>query len=473
MQLMNIKYKCREDLRQEDFPSLIIDWVKYTNDLRYRMQFDEEEFTESSIYTDGTKELRIVNFPEVNTICAVHKDKDVLGTEWYLSILFKPETHDMYVRMQNSKTSQDGYNKWKYTKPDFLNELVDINIINLDHDIPILHDYHDVATGHTSEFLSILNRKAQFTLPVIYMSIGPYNSYGAEPAHIVELTAGMAHVFCQDHKDCFNELINGTENYVPKYGEVAIYYPDQDTKEQHFKFNDFSENDMTRMIVNSIHQYYRDKNYGALTTYEEISSSVVEMRNTKLKQENQKINEENIRIAEETDDMMQVFDNDLQAALNENTILRNKIAALERENDALRKKTQSTDRIPILYCGNEKELYEGEIQEILIDMLKNNVSVPNDSRRADILADLIQANCTTQELDERHRNIKEAFIGYRTMTLATRRLLEDAGFTITSDGKHHKLSYCKDPRYQISIAKTSSDCKSGMNAASKIIQYMM
>lgn len=473
MQLMNIKYKCVEDFGAENFPSMIIDWVKNTDDLRYRMDFVEKEFNGSSIYKDGNKELKIINYPEVNTIAAVHTDKDVYGVTWYLSVLFKPETHDMYIRMKNSKTSEDGYNKWKYSKPDILNELVEIGIIDMDYDIPMYFDYHNVAKGSTQEFLSILNRTARFTLPIIYFALGPYNTYGTDPVEIAERTAGMAHVFCQDHKNCFEELIEGTSHYVPKNGEVAIYYPDQNTKEQHFRFNDFNEKEMTNIIINSIHQYYRDKNYGPLTTLEEITSNVVEMRNSELKQENQKINLENIRIAEESNDMIQEFDDDMQATVRENEILKRRLAELERENELLRKKAQCADRIPVLYYGNEKELYEGEIKDILIDILENNVSVPKDSRRADIVTDLLKANSHTPELDERHQMVKSAFVGYRTLTPTSRRLLENVGFSITSDGKHHKLSYCMDPRYQISIAKTSSDCQSGRNAASKIIQFMM
>lgn len=55
MQLMNIKYKCVEDFGAENFPSMIIDWVKNTDDLRYRMDFVEKEFNGFSISKDGNK----------------------------------------------------------------------------------------------------------------------------------------------------------------------------------------------------------------------------------------------------------------------------------------------------------------------------------------------------------------------------------------------------------------------------------
>ena len=59
------------------------------------------------------------------------------------------------------------------------------------------------------------------------------------------------------------------------------------------------------------------------------------------------------------------------------------------------------------------------------------------------------------------------------MTPEVRRELEEIGFEITSEGKHHKLIYRGDARYQISIAKTSSDYRSGLNAVACITKKMM
>ena len=39
----------------EDFPIIIIDWIKNTEDLRYRMDIVEEEFNGYSVYKDGDK----------------------------------------------------------------------------------------------------------------------------------------------------------------------------------------------------------------------------------------------------------------------------------------------------------------------------------------------------------------------------------------------------------------------------------
>jgi len=51
--------------------------------------------------------------------------------------------------------------------------------------------------------------------------------------------------------------------------------------------------------------------------------------------------------------------------------------------------------------------------------------------------------------------------------------LQDFGFIISSDGKHHKLTYYGDPRYVATMAKSSSDIRAGSNLASEIDKIML
>ena len=69
--------------------------------------------------------------------------------------------------------------------------------------------------------------------------------------------------------------------------------------------------------------------------------------------------------------------------------------------------------------------------------------------------------------------LKAAFNDYRDLNTDLRNELEELGFEISSEGKHHKLTYYGDSRYQTTLAKTSSDYRSGMNAVSVIIKNMM
>ncbi len=472
MQLMNIRYKTVEDFYEDEFIGVVIDWVLNTHDLRYKMDFEEVGFTGHQVYVDGKKELTIVEYKETNTIAALNKDKDILGIEWLLSIVFKPNSHELFIRMSNSKSTENGKFMANFRKPDIIDEFVDLKILDMDYDAKMTYKPHVVEKGATKEFLSILNRNAKFTLPVIYMALGPYSMYGANPDKLAGIYAGMAHVFVQDHRDCFDELINGTDKYVPKNGEVAIYFPNENIKEVHFAYNKYDEKTMEKAISKSIHFFYHNQNFGPLTTYEEIASAAISIRNSRLKEENTKVHKENIRVEKENIDIVNTFDYDLKKSDEEIEKLKKMMKDLEIENQILRKRVESVESMPLLFYGFEQELYTGEIKELLMDIL-GNVHVSKGSRREHIVNDLLKANVVKPTIRDRHSSLKEALSEYRDMSPDIRRKLEELGFSITSDGKHHKLVYRNDSRYQISIPKTSSDRRSGLNAAAYIIKNMM
>ena len=73
----------------------------------------------------------------MNIIAALHKDTDALGVNWELSVVFKQDTHELFVRMLNSKTTEDGYFMTKFRKPDIIDELIDLKYIEYDRDIPL------------------------------------------------------------------------------------------------------------------------------------------------------------------------------------------------------------------------------------------------------------------------------------------------------------------------------------------------
>ena len=99
---------------------------------------------------------------------------------------------------------------------------------------------------------------------------------------------------------------------------------------------------------------------------------------------------------------------------------RKQVEALQAENNGLRAKMNGLTSMPLLYMGDEKDLYDGEIKDIILSVL-----------------------------------------------------LEAMGMEITEDGIHYKVKYYGDDRYYTSIAKSASDHREGDNIAHHIIKGML
>ena len=111
---------------------------------------------------------------------------------------------------------------------------------------------------------------------------------------------------------------------------------------------------------------------------------------------------------------------------------------------------------------------------MLLDALKESLPrcVPG-SRRRDVLADIISKNNCQHIIDERAAELKTLLKGYKNVSGSMKRTLQDLGFTISEEGKHYKLTYYGDSRYMITLAKTPSDGRSGLNIATTIIKNML
>ena len=101
------------------------------------------------------------------------------------------------------------------------------------------------------------------------------------------------------------------------------------------------------------------------------------------------------------------------------------------------------------------------------------VATEKATRKGNILEDVLENNVYQHLSDERKQKVKALFKGYKSLTGAMRQELMALGFEITEAGKHYKLTYGGDARYMVTIAKTPSDIRSGINNAALISKKML
>jgi hypothetical protein len=147
---------------------------------------------------------------------------------------------------------------------------------------------------------------------------------------------------------------------------------------------------------------------------------------------------------------------------------------LQYENQGLRAKYAAAESIPLIYMGEEEDLYEGEIRDTVLTALSEFLnSSEKATRRADVISDILDNNEYQHLSEDRKQRIKALFKGYKNLTGAMRQELQSMGFEITEAGKHYKITLRGDPRYMVTIGKTPSDNRSGANNAALISKKML
>ena len=175
----------------------------------------------------------------------------------------------------------------------------------------------------------------------------------------------------------------------------------------------------------------------------------------------------------EKEQYIDAFDDDLEKLSRQIEMLSKENEALKIENQGYRSKLSEIDKMPALLSGDEKDYYPGEIKEHLLAILSDVLTnIEQKTRRYDIVQDIINNNSFEGKCSQRSEDLKRLLKGYKGMTSRLRQEIEAMGIVIEDGGKHYKLTLSSDGRYTVTIAKTPSDFRAGMNCANMISKKM-
>jgi FtsZ-binding cell division protein ZapB len=159
------------------------------------------------------------------------------------------------------------------------------------------------------------------------------------------------------------------------------------------------------------------------------------------------------------------------------------IEILKEENERLRKIVDGKAREQtlsfndgIITRGKEADFYPNEVREIVMDVLKSARTnlIKNNTRRADVIDDIIEANPVEGTPGIRAKALQTLFKGYSNMDASIRKKLNDLGISCPAKiSSHHKASYYDDNRYKVSISASCSDRRGGNNTAAEMTRKFL
>lgn len=172
---------------------------------------------------------------------------------------------------------------------------------------------------------------------------------------------------------------------------------------------------------------------------------------------------------------------ELESKMAEAAELRDKLSyennMLIAENARLRQENERffVQGVPLLMRGNETDLYNNEQYEIIIDILKEYLakSTVPDSRRADIILSVLEANHADGTPEKYRTIIRNTLDGYKNFSTAKiTKALRDVGIEIIEHTGHYKIALKGDHRYSCEAAATCSDSRGGLNLVAEVNNTM-
>lgn len=113
---------------------------------------------------------------------------------------------------------------------------------------------------------------------------------------------------------------------------------------------------------------------------------------------------------------------------------------------------------PVIVHGSESEFYNGEISDLIIEIIKNQLdSAKVNSRKQQLLQDIMKHNEIDGTKASYIQVIKSIFGNYAGVTPKIKSELKKLNMEVVEDGSHNHIKFIGDERYQVPFAKTPSD----------------
>lgn len=306
----------------------------------------------------------------------------------------------------------------------------------------------------------IINSNCGNQLPIVYLSATSRGDASVSAKQLAHWLSGVAHVVVEPNREFSFRLMYEVNHQNAYGGAVGVYWPDRSRKELLLaKDYDFD----AKALAAEISKLIRNR---AIRLRTPRTLTWAYQKELLAKQQIEKLRKDG---SKDLDEYIQSFDEEMGAKEEALEKAETEIHRLEAEVYSLRAQSKTVEGTPVLVRGNESDLYENEALEFIVEILDKALSESHEgSRRQHVLRSLRAANVSNGSREEIMSRVKALLSNYRKLEGSISHELEELGFDIASEGKHHKITFKGDSRYVISMAKTSSDHRAGKNLVSQI-----
>lgn len=468
MQIYSAIFPVKESLSQDDLINLVVEWNQGSPHNKIsNLNWDGKK--RNIKFEDGNLSLAIEEIRTYNTIAIRFHQFDENNIIWNTDIVVNFNTHIFSIKIDRETTADTIGFIPQFKTPILVNMLLDRDFIGMDNDLEISAKEIPIKKDNYKVIENIICRNTVYSMPVIYVT----KSWGRYPLRVHTLAyrlRGVAHVLIEEDADVCKFLKDSCRGMNSHHGSIGIYYPGSSAPYKIITPRRYEGQEETLIdrIVNMVCRYMNQQARDKMMTWEGVQNELLKLRYVSA-------TEKKAKAENEVSEVYENFSDELEE--KERTIeeLNNRVMALQAENQGLRAKYEQVSEIPLIYYGEEDELYEGEIKDHILETLQKQMQqVKKGTRKEIILQDILESNELTGALEEKRAEIKRILKGYTKVGDSLKRDLKAYGFIITKDGGHYKLTYKGDSRYLFTMASSGSDSqRGGENLIGDIIRDML
>ena len=466
MRIFSTVLKIKDTLTEEDFIRLIIEWNqnnKYEENIIHDLKWNGEKSFHAG---NDALWLDVKDYATNNIIAARFEKTESNGVVWDSDYVVNFATKEIAVIMERSYSEDALMTGKEFSTPYFIKYLINGGYVEDDDDLPVGIDSVLMNDDNISVFYRVLEGKAKYRLPIVYISQKTDGQYPIDYQKLAYRLKGAAHVLVEEELSFENKAKFKHE----KNGNISIYYPGNKLNCVYFTYRNVPEIEsvLYSRVLNHVIQTALVQKTDVLLTRQGVDNALLwEKLNVQRK---------------ETDELYDMYDSEVREHEKKEdelkdkiTTLINEIEALRMENQGLRGRLNQLDQEPLLVYGKENDLYPGEIKDLVLSTLAEVYEKELKlKRRIDVFGDIIEANDYQRITERNEKKIRDMLKGTKDLSnSSTKQALRKMEIDIQEDRNHYILTLCGDPRYMVTIAKTGSDVRGGRNNVANIIKTML
>ena len=491
-----------EKMTKDGFIQLVIEWNQgspHDENIIKGISWNGEK---NIRFGDDKLWLEIIEYRNKNIIAVRYEKIADDGVIWDTDYIMNFDEMRMAIRLDRSYVEEAIVTNAEFSTPHFVTLLIEKGYVKSDENLEVSRNAVEVTEENISLIADIVNGKAKYKLPVVYVSKTFEKKDPLAVNWLCSRLKGAAHILVQQDP-MSNDVIRAACDDKNEYnGAIGIYYPNDPLGHKRCMYREGSEKQLLDKVVRFVLQFGILQRIDKLYTWQGVSNSLLndrlasqrserlEAEKAKEKAERDRLQAENAkneaesarykaekardRAESEVEKVYDSLDEELTALQRQVDELSRANDIKEYENQALRAKLAQIDEKPILLQGEEEELYTGEIKDMVLELIDEAIPrLVKNSRRDYVLRDILESNQYERLSEEKKREVKRILKGYTGMSGSVRSNLQDLGFTISEDGKHYKLYLGNDTRNMVTLSKTPSDHREGDNASATICRNLL
>ena len=499
MLLFSTIFGINNSMTKYNFVRSVIKWNQnsaYDENIIPGISWNKEDYNVR--FGDDRVWLDIQEFRKKNIVAVRYEKTDSDGVVWDSDYVANFDEMKMTVRLERSYLETALKLNPGFSTPLFITMLIENGFIRKDGVLEVSDKPFFIDGSNIGILSDVINGKSGSGLSVVYVSKTGLNENPVDVFALAERLKGIAHVLVQESIVTNSEIGKSTDNRNETHGAIGIYFPNKAFGNKTCFYRKASGVDplLADEVVRLVIQYGNTQMTEPIYTWQGVNNALLRERLEKKRAERLRAEEawkaaekktldildsmsekeRDIRMQataeakSEADKLLEAFEDDEERLKKQIEELMAANEKLQIENQRLKNKIDSNNSVPLLFMGEENDFYPGEIKDLILTVLNDALEdLKPNSRRADIVKDIIANNKFEKITEKKAETIKRLLKDYDGMSPALRKALEDLGFVITEDGKHYKVTYFSDGRYHTIFSKTPSSKRAGKESASDVI----